>query len=133
MQKAQEELSRLRFQGLSTLNSWKMQGMTGMPQHPVFEVGAVPALCNSVMPDMALSVAEGDRPAVLHVGEMQIEEIDDAILANRRRTYLRSVNPHEGERLRIVCDQPVRSPAAGQSAVLYSGEQLLGGGFICPG
>ena len=83
---------------------WKMQGMTGMPQHPVFEVGAVPALCNSVMPDMALSVAEGDRPAVLHVGEMQIEEIDDAILANRRRTYLRSVNPHEGERLRILAE-----------------------------
>lgn len=30
----------------------------------------------------------------------------------------------------ILCDEPVRAPAAGQSAVLYSGDQLLGGGFI---
>ena len=38
----------------------------------------------------------------------------------------------EGDRVRIVCDEPVRAPAAGQSAVLYKGEQLLGGGFITP-
>ena len=37
----------------------------------------------------------------------------------------------EGERLRIVCDEAVRAPAAGQSAVLYEGDRLLGGGFIC--
>ena len=36
----------------------------------------------------------------------------------------------EGGRVRILCDEPVRAPAAGQSAVLYSGEQVLGGGFI---
>ena len=36
----------------------------------------------------------------------------------------------EGERLRIVCDTPVRAPAPGQSAVLYDGDRLLGGGFI---
>lgn len=32
--------------------------------------------------------------------------------------------------VRIVCDEAVRAPAAGQSAVLYDGERLLGGGFI---
>ncbi len=36
----------------------------------------------------------------------------------------------QGNMVSIVCDQPVRAPAAGQSAVLYDGEQLLGGGFI---
>ena len=36
----------------------------------------------------------------------------------------------EGDRVRIRCVEPVRAPAAGQSAVLYDGEQLLGGGFI---
>ena len=36
----------------------------------------------------------------------------------------------EGERVRIVCDEPVRAPAPGQSAVLYDGERVLGGGFI---
>ena len=36
----------------------------------------------------------------------------------------------DGDRVRIHCDEPVRAPAAGQSAVLYDGEQLLGGGFI---
>ena len=36
----------------------------------------------------------------------------------------------EGDRVRIVCDEAVRAPAAGQSAVLYVGSQLIGGGFI---
>jgi len=36
----------------------------------------------------------------------------------------------EGDRVRIACDEPVRAPAAGQSAVLYIGDQLIGGGFI---
>ena len=31
---------------------------------------------------------------------------------------------------RISCETPVRAPAPGQSAVLYDGERLLGGGFI---
>ena len=30
----------------------------------------------------------------------------------------------------ISCAEPVRAPAAGQSAVLYSGDRVLGGGFI---
>lgn len=32
--------------------------------------------------------------------------------------------------VKILCDEPVRAPAAGQSAVLYDGDRLLGGGFI---
>lgn len=36
----------------------------------------------------------------------------------------------DGELVHIVCDEPVRAPAAGQSAVLYCGDRLLGGGFI---
>ncbi len=36
----------------------------------------------------------------------------------------------EGDKVRIVCDEPVRAPAAGQSAVVYREDQLLGGGFI---
>ena len=30
----------------------------------------------------------------------------------------------------IICDEPVRAPARGQSAVIYDGEMLLGGGYI---
>jgi len=36
----------------------------------------------------------------------------------------------EDDGVKIICDEPVRAPAAGQSAVLYAGEQLIGGGFI---
>lgn len=36
----------------------------------------------------------------------------------------------EDGQVRIHCDEPVRAPAAGQSAVLYDGDRLLGGGFI---
>jgi len=32
--------------------------------------------------------------------------------------------------VRFLCDTSVRAPAAGQSAVLYDGERVLGGGFI---
>ncbi|MBQ3702136.1 MAG: tRNA 2-thiouridine(34) synthase MnmA [Oscillospiraceae bacterium] len=36
----------------------------------------------------------------------------------------------EGKCARILCEAPVRAPAPGQSAVLYQGERLIGGGFI---
>ena len=39
----------------------------------------------------------------------------------------------EGDGVTILCDEPVRAPAAGQSAVLYDGDRLLGGGFIVNG
>lgn len=38
--------------------------------------------------------------------------------------------PEEGGRMTAVCETPVRAPAAGQSAVLYDGDRVLGGGFI---
>ena len=36
----------------------------------------------------------------------------------------------DGDTVKIICAEPVRAPAAGQSAVLYDGDRLLGGGFI---
>lgn len=36
----------------------------------------------------------------------------------------------DGSLVRISCQEPVRAPAPGQSAVLYDGDRLLGGGFI---
>lgn len=36
----------------------------------------------------------------------------------------------DGDSVTIICDEPVRAPAAGQSAVLYDGDKVLGGGFI---
>lgn len=36
----------------------------------------------------------------------------------------------DGGLVRISCQEPVRAPAPGQSAVLYDGDRLLGGGFI---
>ncbi len=35
-----------------------------------------------------------------------------------------------GDRVEIRCETPVRAPAPGQSAVLYDGDRVLGGGFI---
>ena len=36
----------------------------------------------------------------------------------------------EGDFVKILCDTPVRAPAPGQSAVLYDGGRVMGGGFI---
>ena len=36
----------------------------------------------------------------------------------------------DGDRVVIRCDEPVRAPARGQSAVLYDGDRVLGGGLI---
>ena len=36
----------------------------------------------------------------------------------------------DGHTVRILCEEPVRAPASGQSAVLYDGDTVLGGGFI---
>lgn len=32
--------------------------------------------------------------------------------------------------VKIICDEPVRAPAPGQSAVLYVGDRVVGGGYI---
>ena len=64
-----------------------------------------------------------------------IDEPTKPIRASVRVRHTKWENPDctvfvEGDRVRIVCDEPVRAPAAGQSAVLYQGDRLLGGGFI---
>ena len=64
-----------------------------------------------------------------------IEPPHSPIRASVRVRHTKWENPActatvDGSRVHIHCDEPVRAPAAGQSAVLYDGEQLLGGGFI---
>ena len=41
-----------------------------------------------------------------------------------------SALPGENNIVDIICEEPVRAPAAGQSAVLYRDSMVLGGGFI---
>ncbi len=64
-----------------------------------------------------------------------IDAPDKPIRASVRVRHTKWENPpctvyNDGCTVRIVCDEPVRAPAAGQSAVLYDGDRLLGGGFI---
>ena len=64
-----------------------------------------------------------------------IDEPAAPICASVRVRHTKWENPPctarvEGGLVRIHCGEPVRAPAAGQSAVLYDGERLLGGGFI---
>ena len=63
------------------------------------------------------------------------EPPEQPIRASVRVRHTRWENPPctvwaEGSGVKILCDEPVRAPAAGQSAVLYDGDRLLGGGFI---
>ena len=64
-----------------------------------------------------------------------IDEPKEPIRASVRVRHTKWEEPKctaavEGDRVRIVCDEPVRAPAPGQSAVLYDGDRVLGGGFI---
>ena len=64
-----------------------------------------------------------------------IDEPAGPIRASVRVRHTKWENPPctawvEDGLVQIRCDEPVRAPAAGQSAVLYDGERLLGGGFI---
>ena len=64
-----------------------------------------------------------------------IDEPTEPIRASVRVRHTKWENPdctvyNEDGIVKIICDEPVRAPAAGQSAVLYDGERLLGGGFI---
>ena len=64
-----------------------------------------------------------------------IDKPAEPFLASVRVRHTKWENPDctvypENDGVKIICDEPVRAPAAGQSAVLYVGEQLIGGGFI---
>ncbi len=59
----------------------------------------------------------------------------ESIKASVRVRHTKWENPPctatvDGDNVRIICDEPVRAPAKGQSAVLYDGDRVLGGGFI---
>lgn len=63
------------------------------------------------------------------------DEPEGAVRASVRVRHTKWENPDctaavEGDFVKIICDEPVRAPARGQSAVLYDGEKVLGGGFI---
>lgn len=64
-----------------------------------------------------------------------IEKPAEPIKATVRVRHTKWENPPctayvDGELVRIICDDAVRAPARGQSAVLYAEDRLIGGGFI---
>ncbi|OGF64465.1 tRNA 2-thiouridine(34) synthase MnmA [Candidatus Giovannonibacteria bacterium RIFCSPHIGHO2_01_FULL_45_24] len=81
-----------------------------------------------------LVVADAENPA-LYLNEIKIGEIN-LISGNppeRMEVRVRYRQPRQGARFsggKIIFDSPQRGVAQGQSAVFYSGEELLGGGVI---
>ena len=64
-----------------------------------------------------------------------IDRPEAAIRASVRVRHTKWENPDctvkaVGDGVEIICDEAVRAPARGQSAVLYDGDRVLGGGYI---
>ena len=63
------------------------------------------------------------------------DKIDEPLRAGAKLRYRMKEAPctasMEGGRLRLDFDEPQRAPTAGQAAVLYLGDTVLGGGTIC--
>jgi len=53
----------------------------------------------------------------------------DVRVRHSRALYPATAEP-DGDGVTVTFDEPVRAPTPGQSAVLYCGDRLLGGGFI---
>ena len=67
--------------------------------------------------------------------EMLIDEPKEPIRATVRVRHTKWENPPctaeaRGTGVHIVADEALRAPARGQSAVLYDGDRLIGGGII---
>jgi len=64
-----------------------------------------------------------------------IERPSEPVRANVRVRHTKWENPPctvtaDGNGAVIICDEAVRAPARGQSAVLYDGDRVIGGGYI---
>ena len=73
----------------------------------------------------------------VHARQMNwlIDRPEEAIRASVRVRHTKWENPPctvtaVGDGVEIICDEAVRAPARGQSAVLYDGDRVLGGGYI---
>ena len=73
----------------------------------------------------------------VHAKDMNwlIDKPDAPIRASVRVRHTKWENPDctvtaDGNHATIICDEAVRAPARGQSAVLYMGDQVIGGGYI---
>lgn len=96
-------------------------------------ISRIDAVCNTV--ELALWEELFKTEVTAHDFNWMIDVPSAPVRANVRVRHTKWENPPciariEGDRVKITCDEPVRAPAAGQSAVLYDGERVLGGGFI---
>ena len=73
----------------------------------------------------------------VHAKEMNwlIDVPETDIRASVRVRHTKWENPActvraNGSSIDVYCDEPVRAPAPGQSAVIYDGDRVLGGGYI---
>ena len=73
----------------------------------------------------------------VHAKDMNwlIDKPEESIRASVRVRHTKWENPDctvtaNGSDACIICDEAVRAPARGQSAVLYMGDQVIGGGYI---
>lgn len=109
------------------------QRLPGLYDGRKLYVSGIDAQKNQVI----LSLWEDLFKTEVHAREMNwlIDQPDAPIRASVRVRHTKWENPPctvtpNGDCAEIICDEPVRAPAPGQSAVLYDGNRVLGGGTI---
>ena len=121
-----------RHEGLARFTVGQRKGIGVAASEPLYVLAKEPGRTLVVGPRRELGVREVRARDVNLVG---VEAMGEPVRVSAKTHYRHADRSGwavcAGGELRVVFDEPVARPAAGQSLVVYDGERVLGGGTIC--
>jgi tRNA-specific 2-thiouridylase len=128
-----------KHDGIELFTIGQRKGLPGGSSHPRYVVDLDPATNRVIIgdaDDLMVEEFEIDRVNWHPAAEVTDAGYDEAIEATVKIRYndpgtLATITPLENDRARIQLAEPQRAATPGQAAVIYDGDVVLGGGWIC--